>query len=55
MTKIAPINERMNQAEIENIEIDLLLDALFRQYGYDFRSYSRASVKRRIAKVMDRT
>ncbi|MBI4763228.1 MAG: protein-glutamate O-methyltransferase CheR [Deltaproteobacteria bacterium] len=44
----------MNQAEIENIEIDLLLDALFRKYGYDFRSYSRASVKRRIMKLMDK-
>ena len=55
MTKISPINERMNQAEIENIEIDLLLDAVFRKYGYDFRSYSRASVKRRILKVMDTT
>jgi chemotaxis protein methyltransferase CheR len=55
MTKIAPIHERMNQAEIENIEIDLLLDGVFRKYGYDFRSYSRASVKRRIVKVMDTT
>jgi chemotaxis protein methyltransferase CheR len=52
MTKI---DERMNQAEIENIEIDLLLNAVFRKYGYDFRSYSRASVKRRIGKVMDHT
>jgi len=55
MTKISPIDERMNQVEIENIEIDLLLDAVFRKYGYDFRSYSRASVKRRIVKVMDTT
>jgi chemotaxis protein methyltransferase CheR len=56
MMKTAPIlDERMNQAEIENIEIDLLLDAVFRKYGYDFRSYSRASVKRRISKVMDTT
>jgi chemotaxis protein methyltransferase CheR len=55
MTNISPTNERMNQAEIENIEIDLLLDAIFRKYGYDFRSYSRASVKRRILKVMNTT
>jgi chemotaxis protein methyltransferase CheR len=53
MTNISPIDERMNQAETENIEIDLLLDAVFRKYGYDFRSYSRASVKRRIVKIMD--
>lgn len=32
---------------IEEIEIDLLLEALHRAYGYDFRSYARASVERR--------
>ncbi len=32
----------------ENIETDLLLEAVFRKYGYDFRSYSRTSLKRRI-------
>jgi chemotaxis protein methyltransferase CheR len=54
-TEISPIDKRMSQAEIENIEIDLLLDAVFRKYGYDFRSYSRASVKRRILTVMAKT
>lgn len=33
---------------IENLEIDLLLEAIFRRYGYDFRGYARASVARRI-------
>jgi chemotaxis protein methyltransferase CheR len=38
-----------NQPEnLENIEIDLLLEAVFRRYGFDFRSYSRASIERRI-------
>jgi chemotaxis protein methyltransferase CheR len=55
MTSLSPLAEQMNQAEIENIEIDLLLDAVFRKYGYDFRSYARASVKRRIVKVMHAT
>ena len=32
----------------EDIEIKLLLEALFRRYHYDFRGYSMASVKRRI-------
>lgn len=32
----------------ENIEVDLLLDAIYRKYGYDFRGYARASIKRRI-------
>jgi len=34
--------------ELDDLEIDLLLDAIFRRYGYDFREYSRASLKRRI-------
>ncbi len=34
--------------EIQNLEIDLLLEAIFNRYGYDFRQYSRAHVKRRI-------
>jgi chemotaxis protein methyltransferase CheR len=38
----------MNDAEIEQIEIDLLLEAVYRRYGYDFRSYARASVERRL-------
>lgn len=32
----------------EDIELKLLLEALFRQYHYDFRGYSMASVKRRM-------
>ncbi len=32
----------------ENIELELLLQAAFLQYGYDFREYSRAHVKRRV-------
>lgn len=34
--------------EVLNIEIDCLLEALNRRYGYDFRNYSRAHVKRRL-------
>ncbi|MBP9151339.1 MAG: protein-glutamate O-methyltransferase CheR [Flavobacteriales bacterium] len=33
---------------ITDIEINLLLDAIYRRYGYDFRDYSKAHVKRRI-------
>ena len=31
-----------------NIEIELLLEAIFRKYGYDFRNYSKSHVKRRL-------
>jgi len=33
-------------------EIDLLLNDLFETYGYDFTSYARASLKRRINRLM---
>lgn len=36
------------KSQIENIEIDLLLEAIYRRWGYDFRSYARASIERRI-------
>jgi len=35
-------------ADSESIEIELLVEAIFKKYGYDFRNYSRASLKRRI-------
>jgi len=36
--------------ELEQIEIELLLEAIFRHYGFDFRSYAYASLKRRLWK-----
>ena len=45
-------NLQVEKAGLENIEIDLLLDGLYRAYGFDFREYSRASVKRRILELM---
>ncbi len=38
--------------DLEDIEISLLLDGLYRAYGFDFREYSRASIKRRILDLM---
>lgn len=32
----------------EEIELQLLLEAIYQRYGYDFRSYSVASVRRRV-------
>ena len=37
---------------IEALELDLLLEAVFRLYGYDFRDYARTSMRRRIANIM---
>ena len=36
----------------EDVEIDLLLEGLYRVHGFDFRQYSRASIKRRILELM---
>src|SRR3954470_6265673 len=35
-------------SERESIEIDLLLEAIYRRYGFDFRQYARASLRRRL-------
>ena len=34
----------------ENLELELLLEGIFRQYGYDFRGYASASLRRRLWK-----
>lgn len=34
--------------ENQNIELQLLLQAIYLKYGYDFRNYAKASIKRRI-------
>ncbi|HBB33884.1 MAG TPA: chemotaxis protein CheR [Cyanobacteria bacterium UBA8803] len=42
-------NDRVQQKnELETIEIQLLLEGLYRYYGFDFRDYAFASLKRRI-------
>lgn len=41
-----------DKTALETLEIRLLLDAIYEQYGYDFRGYAQASLKRRIAKFM---
>ena len=38
----------------EEIELDLLLEAIFRRYHYDFRGYSRGSLHRRLARARQR-
>ncbi len=42
---------KRNQEELlenQEIEIRLLVEAIYQKYGYDFRNYSHAHVKRRI-------
>lgn len=37
----------------EDIEIKLILDAIWLKHGYDFTNYAAASMKRRLKKIMD--
>ena len=39
--------------ELERIEIQLLLEGIYRHYGFDFRAYAYASLRRRIWKRID--
>jgi len=45
------INEKI---ESEDIEISLLLQGLYLKYGYDFRNYSNAHMKRRILRKLSK-
>jgi len=39
---------------VEDLEIELLLEALYQHYHYDFRHYARASIKRRLTEARAR-
>lgn len=39
---------KVDEFETENIELQLLLQAIYLKYGYDFRNYAKASIKRRV-------
>ena len=40
--------QRLEQNQHANLELDLLLEAIYRLSGYDFREYNRASISRRV-------
>ena len=40
--------EQVQKEEIELIEADLLLESIYRCYGYDFRNYSKSFILRRL-------
>ncbi|MGM0876067.1 MAG: CheR family methyltransferase [Bacillota bacterium] len=42
------ITNEINPTELEKIEIDLLLEGIYRHYGFDFRNYVFSSIRRRI-------
>ena len=40
-------------SDLEHLEIELLLEGVFRHYGFDFRSYAYASIRRRLWKRVE--
>lgn len=42
----------MQRGEIRDIEIELLLEAIFQRFHHDFRDYAKASLKRRVEVAM---
>ena len=44
---------RDEELDLEELEIELLLEAIHRRYGFDFRQYAPASLRRRLRRRMD--
>jgi len=45
----------LDAVDIEQLEMHLFLEALYRRHGYDFRNYAMASMRRRVRRLMDRS
>jgi len=45
----------MKTQDIEDIEIRLLLEGIFQVYGYDFREYAEASLRRRLMQWLQKS
>jgi chemotaxis protein methyltransferase CheR len=43
-----PATEPNASTDVESVELDVFLEAIQRVYGYDFRNYARASLRRRL-------
>jgi chemotaxis protein methyltransferase CheR len=48
-----PLIRGEEDRELERLELDLLLEAIHQRYGYDFRGYARASLRRRLWRRAD--
>src|SRR5437868_3443223 len=46
------MNKRGNDLDLDEIEIKLLLEGVYMHYGYDFREYTPATLKRRIGDLL---
>ena len=48
VTSNEALSEGLEHEGLESMETRLLLEAVFRHYGYDFRGYAKASLRRRL-------
>jgi chemotaxis protein methyltransferase CheR len=48
----AVVGANPEHEELERLEVELLLEAVYRRYGFDFREYAPASLKRRLWRRM---
>lgn len=46
------VSGTLNGDEVDDLELELLLTAIARHYGYDFRQYARASLRRRVRRAV---
>jgi chemotaxis protein methyltransferase CheR len=51
-TPPAVVGSEPGRLELEDLEIALLLEGVYRRYGFDFREYAHASLKRRLWRRM---
>jgi chemotaxis protein methyltransferase CheR len=51
---VSPREAARREAACFDVELELLLEGVFRCYQHDFRHYARASLKRRLGAAMDR-
>ena len=51
--KSADLTKPSTQLDPEDIEVPLLVEAIFQRWGYDFRDYAPASLKRRIRRIVE--
>ena len=50
---VVPPDPLAFKPDLERIEIELLLEGVFRHYGFDFRAYAYASIRRRLWKRIE--
>jgi chemotaxis protein methyltransferase CheR len=46
--QVTPAQLAEERLDLESLEIQLLLEGVYRQYGFDFREYAHASLRRRV-------